>query len=75
MSTHTLYVGDTNNLHALINLLNTNYKTMGLVEVQADGNELEQILKQFKDLPHNPDRRVHIWYGDLAKTILANLTL
>lgn len=56
--------------------------------IQADGQELEQIIKIFTyrsfkgisndysnclAIPIPNNQRVVIWYGDLAKTIVANL--
>jgi len=46
-------------------------------EVQADGDELEYVLKRFRDLPHILDgnnARIQYWYGDNARFIAGNLT-
>lgn len=47
-----------------------------VLEVQADGDELEHIETMFqrgKELPI-PRRRVVRWFGDHAKLIVGNLT-
>lgn len=57
---------------------------MNVQQIQADGHELEHIIKKFTILinskglsivtiPINPNQRVHRWFGDIAKTICANL--
>lgn len=43
--------------------------------VQADGHELELIKDQFENLPYCKTTRVHKWYGDHAKLIIANIKL
>lgn len=43
-----------------------------IVEVQADGHELEWVRKNFTNLPCS-NFRVCNWYGDIAKTIVAGL--
>ena len=42
-------------------------------EVQADGDELEEILSQFANLLYHSDSAVQKWYGDTAKFIVGNL--
>lgn len=48
-----------------------------VVEVQADGHELELILFRYPGLPHVlrdiPGSKVQRWFGDQAKFIVANL--
>lgn len=43
-----------------------------VIEVQADGDELEHIRYQFQNIPH-AKVRVCNWYGDIAKFIVNNL--
>ena len=42
--------------------------------VQADGDELEKIRKNFTSLPMT-NARVVRWHGDFAKFIVANIAL
>ena len=42
--------------------------------IQADGDELEYILRKFENIPHN-DARIQVWYGEWAIYIAANLKL
>lgn len=44
-----------------------------VVEVQADGEELEMILLRQENLPVPNRGRVMRWFGDHAKFIVANL--
>lgn len=55
-------------------------QVLEIVEIQADGNELEYIKNLFKDdfsgtysIPVANSKRVHRWYGDIAKTIVSVL--
>jgi hypothetical protein len=41
--------------------------------VQADGDELDFILRNFANLPYAYDKLVKTWYGDMAKLIYFNL--
>jgi hypothetical protein len=45
------------------------------VEVQADGHELEFLLKNFRNLPHVEVsvRRIQQWKGSLSQFIYDNL--
>ena len=43
-----------------------------VTQVQADGDELDFIRKQFKNLP-DTNRAVVCWFGDHAKFIVAHL--
>lgn len=40
-----------------------------LVEVQADGHELEFLKENFKNLPYMEGTPCMRWFGDIAKTI------
>jgi hypothetical protein len=42
--------------------------------IQADGDELDLILRFFKNLPWRENRRVLRWPGDLARFIAFNMT-
>lgn len=44
-----------------------------VVEVQADGDELEYVINRFKNIPYPSHQRVVKWHGDLAKLIANNL--
>jgi hypothetical protein len=44
-----------------------------VIEVMADGHELEHILKNFYNMPFRTAKRVNRWFGDHAKFIAANL--
>ncbi len=56
---------------------NLRSKIHQVVEIQADGHELEAIQRKFTINGHctvpMPSNRVCNWYGDLAKTIHAGL--
>ncbi len=41
--------------------------------VQADGEELEYIRRNFSNLPMATNKHAPRWFGDLAKLIVANL--
>lgn len=45
-----------------------------VLEIQADGDELEAIREQFPSLVI-PKHAVVRWYGDMAKFIVGNLKL
>ena len=45
----------------------------GVESVQADGDELEYIMKNFAGIPTCVNNRVVSWYGDHAKFIVGNL--
>lgn len=44
-----------------------------VVEVQADGDELDHIESAFTGLPLAPKKRVVVWTGDFARFIVGNL--
>jgi len=63
---------------------NMNLLADDVVKIQADGDELEEIRYKFTttdskkyktgySIPMSLYGRVMIWYGDIAKTIIANL--
>jgi hypothetical protein len=41
-------------------------------EIQADGEELIEVLEKFSNIPRTTNR-VQRWFGDLAKFIVSNL--
>lgn len=41
--------------------------------VIADGHELVYIIHNFKNIPNGRKIGIFTWYGDIAKTIVANL--
>lgn len=44
-----------------------------VLEVQADGDELMHILKNFSGIPQHNTRRVVRWFGDDARFIVGNI--
>lgn len=44
-----------------------------VIDVQADGDELEYILRHFKGIPRHNSKRVQTWFGDHAKFIVEHL--
>lgn len=44
-----------------------------VVEVYADGHELEYVRENFKNLPDAPNKRGVVWRGDLAQFIYEHL--
>lgn len=50
-----------------------NLSAKDVIEVQADGHELEYIQKHMNNLPTAPKTRVVSWFGDHARFIAANL--
>lgn len=50
-----------------------NIEPSDIVEIQADGHELEHILTNIKGIRTAPNKRVVRWFGDEARFILANL--
>ena len=44
----------------------------GVLVVQADGDELEFIYREFANIPHGRGSVVS-WFGDMAKFIAGNL--
>lgn len=44
-----------------------------IIEVQADGDELEVIKEQFGTSIPTGNARVQRWFGDIAKSVVANL--
>lgn len=44
-----------------------------VTEVQADGHELEWVLREFNNIPTIRARRVMRWHGDIAKFIAGQL--
>jgi len=47
--------------------------SQGVESVQAEGDELEYILNNFRNLPNAPACRVVKWFGEHAQFIVANL--
>ena len=45
-----------------------------VIEIQADGDELEYIKNNFTNIPYS-NKRVVNWKGDIAKFIVRNLWL
>lgn len=45
-----------------------------VIEIQADGHELEHIRKRFTNIPDVPGARVVTWSGDIARFIYNHLT-
>lgn len=43
-----------------------------IVEIQADGDELEYIQSKFTNIPMSTNRVIN-WYGDIAKFITNNM--
>lgn len=62
----TLHLGDTQNLAILKEQINH------VNSVQADGDELDHIFRNYEGLPHHYSRQVQAWFGDSAKFIIAN---
>lgn len=50
-------------------------KTMviGILSIQADGDELDYIITNFTNIPHHKTARVQTWFGDMATFIYTNL--
>lgn len=46
-----------------------------VMEVQADGNELEAIKRQLENIPFAKGKRVVRWFGDDARFIIANIVM
>jgi hypothetical protein len=44
-----------------------------IVEIQADGYELEFIKNNFTNIPHRLNSTTVIWVGNIAKFIICNL--
>jgi hypothetical protein len=44
-----------------------------VIEVMADGHELEHLHKQFDNIPFRLNKRVNRWFGAHAQFIAANL--
>lgn len=44
-----------------------------VIDIQADGDELRHIQSSFTNIPI-ANVRVMRWFGDIARTIIANLT-
>jgi hypothetical protein len=44
-----------------------------VVDIQADGDELQAVYRQFRNLPEAPYNRVVTWTGDFARFIALNL--
>lgn len=44
-----------------------------VMEIQADGDELEYIKRNFTNVPFHNSRRVMYWFGEMAQFIFANL--
>jgi len=49
-----------------------NIKGLQIIELQADGDELEYILHNFENIPYS-NARVLTWYNDLAMFIANNM--
>lgn len=43
-------------------------------EIQADGDELAYIKRNFTNIPYHNYRPVITWYGEMAQFIFANLS-
>jgi hypothetical protein len=43
-----------------------------IIEVQADGDELEYIKNKFTNIPMSTNRVIN-WYGDIARFIASNM--
>lgn len=54
--------------------LTANFKVLNVIEVQADGDELQFILDNAKQLPFC-HARVQNWFGDQAKWIVQNIIM
>jgi len=54
-------------------LLQEDHEINRTLAIQADGNELEYILRKFTNIPMVVDKRVMTWYGDTAKFIVKHL--
>ena len=53
--------------------LSLNEPTTEIEVIQADGHELNEILRQFEQTIPRSRTRSQQWYGDIAKCIIANL--
>ena len=51
------------------------HRSDDILEVQADGDELELIYRQFENLPKAKFRRVVVFTGDMANFIARNIDL
>jgi hypothetical protein len=60
---HPWYVGD-----AILD-----YKGRMVVDIYADGHELQYIREKFQHLPDVPNSPVMFWCGDTARFIYHNL--
>ena len=47
------------------------YYDLNVIEIQADGDELDHILQKFENLPKS-NAPVQRWFGDHAKFIFHN---
>ena len=48
-------------------------ETLDVTMIQADGDELDMVRANFKNIPDNADRRVVVWRGVFAQFIFENL--
>ncbi|MFA6358622.1 MAG: hypothetical protein WCY09_08210 [Candidatus Omnitrophota bacterium] len=64
------HVGE--DLRRLIRLLGGGVE-LNVIQVQADGDELEHIKNNFTGLPMHNTRRIQTWRGDHAQFITDNL--
>ncbi len=62
-------MSDSNDYHFLKSLAQQ-FDT-GFFEVQADGDELEKIRRNFSNIPMSSARVVR-WHGDIARFIVSN---
>ena len=53
--------------------LQDSYNINRTVAIQADGDELENIMRRFANIPRVTPNRVVTWYGDTAKFIVKHL--
>lgn len=53
---------------------NINDYTKSCVFIQADGDELEAIRRQFSNVPISNNRRVMRWKGAMAEFIALNIS-
>jgi len=44
-----------------------------VVYVQADGDELDCIVRQVENLPYNKTKRIQTWFGDMAQFLLCSV--
>jgi hypothetical protein len=72
MSLYVVLSNGTTNEHHIGKSIYYSGLIADVVEVQADGHELEWIKKSFTNLPYH-EYRVNNWFGDQAKMIAKSL--